>query len=225
MRLALSTCVILLLAGCSGPEALLERPYDFRGISLGISQAELRQLPWPGEDEHVHFICTGDRSASGRAYAYVEIEGPLAEIGVTRCAYEAEQGSPYYPGTAGLNMGGGRYVSHDHAFWFIADPEDQIARLYAIDLPTNVDAAYNVLSALNDRFGEATTSETTTLQNGFGATFQGTIQVWRNSVSSITVRAPDEQLDKMRVAYLHTRLSAHVNELLERRQRAIPDRM
>jgi hypothetical protein len=54
------------------------------------------------------------------------------------------------PGTAGLGMGGGRYVSYEHVFWLIADPRDQVVRLYEIELPTNADAARDVLGALSD---------------------------------------------------------------------------
>ena len=64
-------------------------------------------------------------------------------------------------------------------------------RLYRVELRTCYECALGISTALHDKYGVPTSTETEMLTNGFGAQVPRLIFVWTNGISTVTYRGHD----------------------------------
>jgi hypothetical protein len=200
------------------------QPYDFKGISLGITLDQFRKTAHP-EGLKSHVVCTGD-TTDNFVYRDLEVTGDDKELGIINCGFYGIL--PEYPGNGEtmlwLNMGGGRFVSGVYQFSFIRD-RDEVMKLFKIVLYSNVGAMQDVIDALTDKFGPASDTQTDIVQNSMGAKYPQHTYTWSNSVSSIFVQGPHNSLEGMVIVYGDTSLAVYRNSLLEAKKRAVKNRM
>ncbi|SMP71981.1 hypothetical protein [Noviherbaspirillum suwonense] len=170
--------------------------FDFRGIKLGMTQAEFKaaEIPKeavpsapiqiPGMRQQVvssKAECTNDEGAADTVKLFVRDK----DIGVTECAWvireesysTSARKSPLYAAGAGVK---------DYRFRFIALPGEE-PKLFSIELETRANRHQELVDALTTKFGPPAESENGTVQNRMGATFENNTVVWENATGQIKV--------------------------------------
>jgi hypothetical protein len=97
-------------------------------------------------------------------------------------------------------------------------PTDDGLRLAHIFVLGSTADAYTASNGLRERWGEPTRSEPVSLQNAYGATFNGTRDSWVKGDQVVTLENPCSRRDRICISYIETKLMAAGEE----RVRAIP---
>jgi hypothetical protein len=228
-RLVGLLCGIGFLAGVASAYGA-DKPYDFKGLQLGMSQSDFRKARYPDpRDTKGRVLCTKDKEGDAIALAALAISPAPSDdeaiSGVRKCIFFGSiwKGSP--ESQLGLSMGGSNYVSYRHAFLFVPDPQDHVPKLYRIVLPTNIGAMKDVVDALTDKFGGPTDTSTGLVQNHLGAKFTQRTYTWTNSLSQIFIEGPWSKIDDMVVTYRLLSLDTFVNDQVQARKKAQKNRM
>jgi hypothetical protein len=204
-----------------------DKPYDFKGIQLGKSQADFRKTSSPNPDprQHGRVLCTGDDK--DQIALWTTADENLS--GITKCiffgSFDLSTGLTLHGEQLALDMGGSKYASYRYSFFFVPDPKDHVPKLYRIMLPTNLGAMEDVIEALTDKFGPATNSSTGVVRNKLGAKFTQKTYTWTNSTSQILVQGPWSEIDDMVVVYRLLSLDEFVNNQAQAQRRAQKNRM
>lgn len=197
------------------------QPFDFKGIPLGISLAEFKNLPVP-DGKAGHPICTDEdwapyRKAAVKPGTYL---GPSYQKNVVRCMFwqPSTLGDPANDGMAFLRLGGELdkvgepFATRDYVFKF-ADDGKGTARLYGIIIRAKSEGAAGVISALKEKLGAPVLAQEGTVQNGYGAKFPSATYRWQNQDSVVELQAPThENIGRFSIKYYYLPISKAVGE-------------
>lgn len=195
-------------------------PFDFRGVSLGISLSEMRAFR-PREVYAAEVVCSPDPVVDSISYFDVHLTEEERSAGVVKCAYY-DAGISYTAKGFGLGSG---YAVYDYEFAFFPPQAGAEPQLYKIVLRASFAARREVLSALTDRFGPPTKTVTDEVHTAFGGVLPRQTTTWTNRVSRIDVRAPSGQVDEMLVVYRLNELATRAETAIAAAKRAQPSRM
>lgn len=173
--------------------------FDFKGIRLGITLSEFKQLPPPQSSkpfnttdkiEPVKVVCTDTEKNSLKITVYSTlINAGEYKYGGVNCEYGYDTIS--YPNTANpftiykqAELLMGDYSSYSNSFRFIKLSEDAEPILYKMQFTFSENGFKSVANGLKEKFGNAKTSNVA-VQNKVGGVFNSTVMQWNNSVSTI----------------------------------------
>jgi hypothetical protein len=149
----------------SAAKPALAEPYDFKGIKLGISIDQFRNTAFPDTPHSsadlktvklgsVHVLCSVDGKDVLKDVFELTVLGDEKAAGITKCRFyrkmyimkdfTLELSEP-------LRMGGGDHGAR-------GDPSDGVPKPFKIALPTRISAMPDVLEALTDKFGPASSA-------------------------------------------------------------------
>jgi hypothetical protein len=194
--------------------------FDFKGIQLGITLADMRATPIHDEyADGARVVCSNDPEVGVIDYLQVHATEAETRSGVQKCAYFTSTAE-----TVGFTMGGRNYAAYDHAFYFFPDPQTGTPKLFEMRFYPRSDAAYDVVTALRDRWGAPATS-TAIVPTVSGAHIEQQVYQWRRGGASLTVRTPDKAIDSMSIIYQLRDLAQLAHARVRAEERATPDRM
>lgn len=204
--------------------------FDFKGVPLGISLDEFRRLPHP-DGKPAKVVCTGEKTGVG-ALAQLEptevmvVEEDEHAAGVRKCVWiSLDRSAPYgfgFGDPAPLGLAGSGYATIRYSFSFVPDPADGVPRLYSFTGTTNTLAMDNIVEAITAKFGMPRVLQGS-VQNGFGAKFSQTTDVWATQSGSLTVQSPAGEVGKMGIVMLDKRLADVVDRAGAARRATIPN--
>jgi hypothetical protein len=206
-RTFLAACLIMVSAAASA-----QTPYDLRGIRLGMTLSEFRVYPFPDTEKRAQnqVICTPDRDVrKGMLLGGSDLDPPptFAKIGVIICRYYTRMSS-------GLIMSGFDFAGTGFkvvTFLFSPEESGNQPRLFNITVRMPNALFESVVAAFTAKYGEATGSTASTVQNRMGASFPQAKLDWSNKVSSISIERVAGDISTMAVNYFHNPLTADVN--------------
>lgn len=191
------------------------KPYALRGVELGITLDEFRQIPRVLDQASLHSgtFCTGDPRPTGVSGIEPVLQ-PEAEIGVTNCQWWSRETSGF-TSTVFVDIGDGKGPP---VFEFIE--QLGVRRLFRISLFANSQYYARILSALTRGYG-APRTEMRAVQTRTGATFEAATSTWSNGASTIVLTEMCRQVDRYCLVYRHKALGAHYDALMEQRAAAV----
>lgn len=200
-RLMVGLVSTLAIAGAG--QAATPEPYSMRGVDLGITLAEFKAIT-PPEQEGV----TGGVKTVGSQAACT------AGVTKTTCQWEGFLADDRYkrvrsPIFNELGDGGG-YAE----FEFAPAPDGQ-QRLVRINVQSNMQYLNGMLPAFMTKYGKPD-SQTTPVQNGFGAKYASETMTWSNRVSTIVMETRCGEAQFLCVTYTHTGLATASEEATRR---------
>lgn len=187
-------------------------PHDFRGVKLGMTLAEFRNLPFPDEIDKVHdsypdLICTGDRGDDQDALRGIGVYGTDVTLGVIICRWIVPPNhGKYRYSDENAVISVADYMTDNIAYEFIATPEAKEPRLFEISVGMSNQAFEAVLRGLTEKFGKPKAIKSGKVQNKIGNTFSNTTAFWSNGVSTISIEERSSKIDRMSILYRHTKL-------------------
>ena len=201
---------LLLTASISAAE-----PYSFRTYKLGMSIAEFRKLPHPDPENYKDYtpfvVCSGDPKQAEIDFKLTASDREK-KVGIIRCKYFTVDlpgqffSEPVEAGIITANIG--TYVT----FQFLQTTDTY--RLFEIDIESTSDNFDHFASVYTERFGTPSRANRP-VQNTLGATFEDSLLVWSNGESFIAIQQRWNQIDNMRIQYLHTQLNMEANKRFE----------
>jgi hypothetical protein len=210
-----SVCCILALGVASsafGQGLPVGKPVALRGVELGISLEQFRQLPIvsDGAETNLRSSCTSD--AGVRSYAFDDVNSTDVADGIVSCQWFGKRN--YVDSSLFIDLGAGKVLP---VFDFI--DVGGIKRLFRIHSFANSEYYSAVLDALTRGYGTPKAS-TAPFQTVGGASFTSTTSVWSNGVSSITLTEPCRRLQRYCLAYRHAEYGKLYDALVEKRAAA-----
>lgn len=219
MRWILAAALALLLTSPAFGQAD-QGPFDFKGIQLGATLAQMRAISLPEHDGRARVFCTGDPAAHVITHHHIRPSAEEAAAGVVRCAfYRHPPHHSDYTELASFRLGASDQFAQDYQFDFYPDPNTGEHRLYRIYLRGNVRATPHVLLALRERFGPPRQEESALAQNNMGAEIEQTTTRWERADSSLRVVSPAGRTDRMRIFYTLTELAALADASVQQERR------
>lgn len=175
--------------------------YDFKGIKLGITLSEFKQLAIPQSSKPFN---TTDKVEPVKVVCSDEEKNPLKitsisslvtageyKYGAIACEYGYDTIS--YPNTANpltiykqADILVGDYSTYTNTFRFIKLTEDAEPILYKIQLTFSENGFKSVASGIKEKFGNAKSSNVV-VQNKVGGVFNSTVLQWNNPISTIAL--------------------------------------
>jgi hypothetical protein len=200
-------------------ETASPRVFDFKGIQLGVTIAEMRSTPIHDEyARDARMVCSEDPEVGTMDYMLVQATDAEKRAGLQRCSYFKSPAE-----RVGLSMAGDA-AAYDHEFDFARDADTGETRLFEIVLRTRADATRDVVAALQDRWGPPRVS-TGVVQTAFGAQIPQYVYRWQRGESSIIVATPDGSIDMMSVVYQLRPLAQTSHQRVRAEEASTPDRM
>jgi hypothetical protein len=206
-----------LLALCGSPSAFgqslpVGKPAALRGVELGISLEQFRQLPVvsDGGETNLRTSCTND--AGVRSYAFDDVNSADVADGIVSCQWFGKRN--YLDSSLFIDLGAGKVLP---VFDFI--DVSGIKRLFRIHSYANSEYYAAVSDALKRGYGAPKVS-TAPFQTLGGASFTSTTSVWSNGVSSITLTEPCRRLQRYCLTYQHAEYSKLYDNVVEKRAAA-----
>lgn len=175
--------------------------YDFKGIKLGITLSEFKQLPIPQSSKPFN---TTDKVESVKIVCNDTEKNPLKitpisslvtagefKYGGVNCEYGYDTIS--YPNTANpltiykqAEILVGDFSTFTNSFRFIKLSEDAEPILYKIQLTFTENGFKSVANGVKEKFGNAKSSNVV-VQNKLGGVFNSTVLQWSNAISTIVL--------------------------------------
>jgi hypothetical protein len=145
---------VTILAVLAHSFAYAKDMYDFRGLRLGATLSEIRNLPYPDVARwpDVKLICTGDKERAQISSESSTADEGVLKIGVVACSYYRPTGRRF--SYWGLDFVG---ITRMHALLFFTPasfPEEQRSRLYMIGLEAPTQYFDAITAALKKTYGE-----------------------------------------------------------------------
>lgn len=179
--------------------------YDFKGAKLGMTIAEWKALPFPGNPENskdygskssppIAPVCKGD-PGSDKMMAFVSDAEKASNVIVCQYGYEWKI-TDTYTSFKSAYVSVGTHITDDVEYKFLD------GKLYEINITGSNNLLSDVMDGLTAKFGAPTSVVNDTTQNKAGATFPHTEKTWSNPVASIHMETPYTKIDNMNVTYL-----------------------
>lgn len=197
----------------SQPSKAAPRLYDFKGVSLEISLDEFRNLPHP-DGEVARVVCTGDSvTEDGKPALLSElfVKAEDASLGIKKCVWWGKRYKSLPEQPISLNLPIDGYVIGEYSFDFMPDPKDGKMRFFRFFGTSNTNANGAVVSALTTKFGPPKL-QVEMVQNGFGAKFPSSTNIWANTLSILTVKEKWLEINKMAIMLTDNRLLQIVSD-------------
>lgn len=187
--------------------------FDFKGVRLGLSIEEFRNLPHP-DGKAGRVVCTGDTVIENGRPALLgdlAVNRFEASLGIKKCAWWGSVYPPLPESEVSLSLPSEGYVVGVYSFDFIKDPKDGGMKFYKFFGTSHSNANSDVIAALTGKFGTPRKS-VETMQNGFGASFQSANNTWANAKSVLTVKERWMTLNKLAIMLTDNRLLKIAND-------------
>jgi hypothetical protein len=209
---------VTILAVLTHSSAHAQDMYDFRGLRLGASLSEIRQVPYPDATRwpDVKLICTGDKERAQVSSEWSTPDESLLKIGVVACGYYRPTGRHF--SYWGLDFFG---VTQMHALLFFSPAsfaEEQRSRLYMISLEARTEHFDAVTVALKNTYGEPSYSKPEKFRSE-GKIYDNLRLGWRASGGILTTERYFHDIRTMFITYQHERLSDAVDRAEQRRSK------
>ena len=189
---------LAILTTSSPAGAQTSAPYAFRGITLGMTLNQFRNLRYPDAPKTgpaPQAQCSNDNVKS--VIGLYAPDGVARQVGAINCAF-VEKGAGGFPTMLGLDFGGlGKFKT---LFKFIPLPSEKEARLASIEMTASGVQQGPVVSFLEQTYGPpAPAGKGITTRTGL--TLPDETVEWRNANSSITVRKTRAGQQSQRVVF------------------------
>jgi hypothetical protein len=191
--------------------------YDFRGLRLGASLSEIRELPYPDVARwpDVKLICTEDKEHIQVSSGGSIPDENLLKIGVVACGYYRSSGRNFSPW--GLDFTG---ITRMQALLFFSPasfPEEQRSRLYMIALEAPTERFDAISAALKNTYGEPGYSKPEKRRSGWKL-YDNLRLGWQAAGGMLITERFFHDIKTMYVTYQHQRLS----DAVERAEQKLP---
>jgi hypothetical protein len=220
MEKLLKLCMVVLSIVIGGSAQAADQPFAFRGISLGITKDEFRQIPYPDArpKDGSRVFCSKERGD----LVGLDVSNRESRAGIIRCGFFYKIGGTFMPGR--ISVGKVDRVS-EPLFVFHRNAEQEPFQLYLIMIKVPAESFAELLEAYEQRFGHPITLKQEEVQNKFGNVFKNRIATWKNSVSTIQLSERTSQVDQGEVMYFHNLIGISAAERLRAIDKSAPDRL
>lgn len=183
-----------------------QRPFEIKGDRLGMTFEMFKAKHFrsvEGDPRSAPF-CSNERPDDDNELLFYKAE--YAKCGIIKASttypFEAYRKNPVIPTVAGV-------VTSSFIYSFVE------GELYEMTVFFSRDGHKQVMTAMQAKYGEPSSTENRTYQNAFGATFDGTVTVWANVVSEISIYEIAGKSDQSLMIVKHTILSKKAKDKLD----------
>ncbi len=214
---------LILVVLAAIPVGSTAKPYDFRGIQLGMTLSDFLKQKHPENDGteegrkyygKVKVFCSDDPNLRNLEN-YISLWLPEwdRKVGVKRCNWHSLSMMSKYGPTdvraAGISVSGNfDFIQAGVGNW----------RLFRILLDGRPEEFPHFLKAYTRKFGKPKNKVNAPVQNAYGAKFDNWMISWSNSQSSIDIIQRLAKIDELGILYLHKKLGASYEQQLEKLQ-------
>ena len=181
--------------------------FDFRGARVGMTIDEFKAL--------APLKPTGTTRCSTIRQITGSDSSPEAMAGVVLCSRDGDAPFP----TDDFVKSGMTAVSYK-----FAPDEAQVLRLFRIDMRITTDSYPDALNAMTLKLGAPSASDSSQLQNGFGAKFTRETRIWQSASSTAILSSLCGSVDYGCIAYFYNSLNKAYEERLKAIKGSAADR-
>jgi hypothetical protein len=206
---------ILLLGTSAVPAgaAVPARPFNVRGIPLGITLDQLRATPHPDKElrDKAHIVCASDPRGAG--IEALRLSDAMLEVDVVKCGY-------FVPG---VGNGEQRVAAPMEFFGEQVTPlfllyraaDDSEFRLAQITFAMSNLRGQQLTNLFYRAYGNAPSISVTGVPTAFGAELPDIVYVWNNGVSSLHLDTLTLVLNQMSVVFTDNHLWGSLSDRLD----------
>jgi hypothetical protein len=200
-----------LFASTANAQMPTDRPFSMRGVELGITIDEFREVAIPNDDNRYENMQSACSNGTHKLSSRIHPSSEDGKAGVVECKWFSSLASLLSKSLweHWVNIGNGKGIP---TFRFIENEGE--LRLFQISFYANNQYHADILDALTRGYGEAK-EVSTPFKTKAGGQFSSLKSTWKNGLSSITLVERCAHLERYCLTYEHNILDSIYHERKE----------